>query len=208
MNKDRPRQARLAIWLLRHLGEKNNQEAIVGDLVEKFGQGRSARWLWREVLIAIGIGISKALLARWPEVCFALTGTALIDLFFSPLKIVRKPLIERMWAWGIGLRWPLSTIYDFGFTAFMGALMVLLLLIFFLFVKRALRWANILRTLLISFMLLATGQLALFLWERRLPHALMYILGPLPLFFALLASAWASSPRLHLTTSQLKREAD
>jgi preprotein translocase subunit SecY len=47
-----------AQWLLRMLGPAN--PALAGDLLEEYGQGRSARWYWKQVLIAIAVAKSKA----------------------------------------------------------------------------------------------------------------------------------------------------
>jgi hypothetical protein len=43
----------LAIFLLEHFGPALNQEALAGDLLEWFQEGRSNRWYWRQVLAAI-----------------------------------------------------------------------------------------------------------------------------------------------------------
>jgi preprotein translocase subunit SecY len=46
----------LATWLLRHLGKPN--EALVGDLLEKYETKRSDAWYWRQVVFAIAVGRS------------------------------------------------------------------------------------------------------------------------------------------------------
>jgi len=43
----------LATWLLEHLRLSGSGDALPGDLLEDFGQGRSATWYWRQVLVAI-----------------------------------------------------------------------------------------------------------------------------------------------------------
>src|ERR1700743_2853289 len=45
----------LAIWCLEHLTFGCDQEALCGDLLEELQGGRSTGWLWREVLMTIGI---------------------------------------------------------------------------------------------------------------------------------------------------------
>ena len=45
---------KLAKWTLKHFG--SSDEALVGDLIEEYSQGRSAAWYWRQVLIAVLIG--------------------------------------------------------------------------------------------------------------------------------------------------------
>jgi len=44
---------RLPTWLLRHLGCGADNEALVGDLCERFQQVRNARWYLKESLISI-----------------------------------------------------------------------------------------------------------------------------------------------------------
>jgi hypothetical protein len=41
----------MAIWLLRHFGCSPNNDAIIGDLNEKY-QGRQSRlWYWGQVVV-------------------------------------------------------------------------------------------------------------------------------------------------------------
>lgn len=43
----------VATWLLEHLGSAMENEALIGDLVEDYGRGRSNAWYWRQALAAI-----------------------------------------------------------------------------------------------------------------------------------------------------------
>jgi hypothetical protein len=43
----------LAKWLLRHLGCGPNNDAVIGDLDERYERGRSYFWYWRQVLQTI-----------------------------------------------------------------------------------------------------------------------------------------------------------
>ncbi len=43
-----------ALWLLGQLAHRN--EPLAGDLVEQFRRGRSAPWLWSQLLLAIAMG--------------------------------------------------------------------------------------------------------------------------------------------------------
>ena len=45
---------RLATWLLSRFGPAN--DALLGDLLEEYRAGRSARWYWRQVMMAMLVG--------------------------------------------------------------------------------------------------------------------------------------------------------
>jgi len=42
-----------AAWLLRWLGRDSGDGPLIGDLLEEYGDGKSAVWLWRQMLTAI-----------------------------------------------------------------------------------------------------------------------------------------------------------
>src|SRR5215470_12566207 len=43
----------IATWLLRHFGSSPNNDAVMGDLNERYGHGRSCVWYWQQVVAAI-----------------------------------------------------------------------------------------------------------------------------------------------------------
>ncbi len=43
----------IAEWILHRFGPMPETEAIAGDLIEQYQQGRSRWWYWREVVVAI-----------------------------------------------------------------------------------------------------------------------------------------------------------
>jgi hypothetical protein len=47
----------LATWVLKRFGSSPNNQAVIGDLAERYQQGKSAAWYWRQVLAAIVISI-------------------------------------------------------------------------------------------------------------------------------------------------------
>ena len=49
----------LATWLLERLGSGPTHEALAGDLIEQYRQGRSGAWYWRQVLVAIIVGAAN-----------------------------------------------------------------------------------------------------------------------------------------------------
>ena len=50
---------RIAAWLLRHLGCSPNNDVVIGDLNERYRQGRSRLWYWRQTAAAIVLSFFK-----------------------------------------------------------------------------------------------------------------------------------------------------
>jgi hypothetical protein len=48
---------RTASWLLRHFGSSPNNESVMGDLDERYRQGCSYLWYWRQAVLAIVTGL-------------------------------------------------------------------------------------------------------------------------------------------------------
>lgn len=44
---------RLPTWLLQHLGCGSDNDAVLGDLAERYRQGKTSFWYWKEVAVAI-----------------------------------------------------------------------------------------------------------------------------------------------------------
>jgi hypothetical protein len=44
---------RIANWLLQHFGSSPNNDAVIGDLNERYEHGRSRVWYWQQVIAAI-----------------------------------------------------------------------------------------------------------------------------------------------------------
>jgi hypothetical protein len=61
----------LATWLLEHSKPGGKNEALAGDLLEQFSQGRSVGWYWREVSVAILV----AFLQEWRILSWAFVST-------------------------------------------------------------------------------------------------------------------------------------
>ena len=43
----------MATWLLKHLGCAADNDAVMGDLAERYSNGKSGVWYWRQVVVAI-----------------------------------------------------------------------------------------------------------------------------------------------------------
>lgn len=49
----------VATWLLKQLGSGPNNDALLGDLIERYGERRSGIWYWRQVLVAIVVSFCR-----------------------------------------------------------------------------------------------------------------------------------------------------
>jgi hypothetical protein len=58
-----------ATWLLEHFSPGKRNEALAGDLLEEFQNGRTAGWYWSQVLGAVALGWFRESLAH-PSVLF------------------------------------------------------------------------------------------------------------------------------------------
>jgi hypothetical protein len=99
---------RLAVWLVGHL-PYGRSEAVLGDLLERFAQGETVWWFWRQALCALAVSLKTAIkvhgpsfaaaLIAWIAVCFAvgvLSGHALNALIRSlALAPTQTPWYER-----------------------------------------------------------------------------------------------------------------
>lgn len=45
----------LAHWLLKHFGSSTNNDAVIGDLNERYRNNHSSNWYWRQVMTTIGM---------------------------------------------------------------------------------------------------------------------------------------------------------
>jgi len=183
----------LATWLVEHLVPGDKREALSGDLLEQFNQGRSAAWYWRQVLLAILVGLSKELLILW----VALGATTLSTwVFLQPwghsavaagFQAIMRP--------GMTLAWPLSLIYTAGCFAVINALPVVAVLSLYLGLRRRLALRRFLRGLVSGVFALALCMVmgwAVPFGRARTP--LHYVAISLPLFVSLLFSMWTARP--------------
>jgi hypothetical protein len=51
---------RVAVWCLTHLVYGERGSAILGDLLERFEQGESRSWFWRQTLATVAYGFRQA----------------------------------------------------------------------------------------------------------------------------------------------------
>ena len=88
----------LATWLYERLGSPVTREAVVGDLIEQYQQGRSGAWYWRQVIKAILLGAVQDLGAHKLLALRALALFFLVmSLFSTMVRLVYNAL--GIWAW-------------------------------------------------------------------------------------------------------------
>jgi hypothetical protein len=102
MNMAQPPRA--ATWLLRHLGCSPQNEAVLGDIIERYRQGHSRLWYWWQVAVAIVTGFATEVrLHKLLIVRGLLIGTAFQVVFPYGMHLIKhvvfKYLIsfQRVW---------------------------------------------------------------------------------------------------------------
>jgi hypothetical protein len=99
----------LATWMLEHLTFGRDNESLSGDLIEELRGGRSAGWYFRQVSMAIGIGVCEAIREYASPMVFSAGWSALYPLwrFIGRTRLVHP--VPSRWA---ALGWPYSTMLD------------------------------------------------------------------------------------------------
>jgi hypothetical protein len=52
---------RLVVWLLEHYGSSSDNEALIGDLAERYHEGRSAFWCGKQAAVAVLVGALESI---------------------------------------------------------------------------------------------------------------------------------------------------
>jgi hypothetical protein len=195
MNGEKPNPPTAAMWFLRHARPGGDNDALTGDLIERFREGQTRGWFWRQVLIAFAVRVRGAIWSHWPHICYAVAGTAAICFFRDAAALRGVPF----WFHWRERPWPWSQLYfELSRTALL-AFVALSVLAVGLTVERSLRWESLLRTGAINLALIALGHYSQFLpWLYgpipRHHHSKLLIAPPLAqvlLFFStFLIAAW------------------
>src|SRR5439155_13031445 len=83
---------RIATWLLRHFGSSPRNESLIGDLNERYRQGRPRSWYWRQSLSAIAVGLFRGVRQQKVRTLAAVvTGCMIFAFYRSPLD---RPLFQ------------------------------------------------------------------------------------------------------------------
>jgi hypothetical protein len=177
---------------LEHLLPRGENEALAGDLLEDYSQGRSAAWYWRQVLIAILLGFSKDLRSRWITIMFAVVVSDAL-----PWKqIWHISEFQSLLVWGIRLAWPASLIFSIAFLSAFEAVVLLVALSAYLGATRSFNLHSFLKGLLVGPFVLSLGNIVVtFVWVLQVPPLFFYyVIWRLPLFFGLVLAMWVARP--------------
>ncbi|MFZ0632636.1 MAG: hypothetical protein WBD32_10190 [Acidobacteriaceae bacterium] len=101
----------LAVWALEHLAPGGSDPGLTGDLLEELAEGRSGRWLWGQVGLAVLAAYARMLRRQWPALVFAL----LWSVSAPGLELIQRQneaFEARLWE----MNWPWSTICDLGYS--------------------------------------------------------------------------------------------
>lgn len=97
----------LATWMLEHFVLGIDEDALAGDLLEEF-RHRSVAWYWRQVLIAIFVGLAKEPGRQWRAAGFALAWTVASDIALRSVYL--SSFFRPMLGWTIVHDWPESIV--------------------------------------------------------------------------------------------------
>ena len=184
----------LALRVLRIFIPGISREALVGDLLEEFRNGRSRWWFWREVLLAVLFAFKINLQEHQAEIVFAIGITLLrVVLLKTPWwgTLWRSHLFEAFYSWGIGWPWPMFMAYNLTFLTTLKMAMICSAAAAFLTLTRRFRGHATLRAILITFPIVAAGQVAAVSYSVSfLSRFLWQTLDSVPFFVALLIVTW------------------
>jgi hypothetical protein len=202
----------LALWLLRHTYPGNHKEALAGDLVERFREGQTRGWFWRQVFIASAVSVLGSIRRRLPLLCYAIAGTFMVG--FSYAQPLSQFPVSLHWS---DLPWPWSQlVFELGSPAIVASTSLSILAIG-LVLARSFRFAYLLRTWIINLTLIAIDH-----YSVDLPRLLRSIPGDpyhkalivpevvqvLLLFSTFIVAAWLGCPMEERGTKSERRTAE
>lgn len=161
-----------ATWTLEHLTAGERDQALTGDLLEVFCEGRTPGWYWHQVLSACAVSWLRALRARASMLVFALAWSAAAPAWTAIIDRVlhNARILGGTWQ----MDWPFSSVSRFG--AWIGLNFVFLwsgILVYFLLQPRltkALGWKEVRRPFLVA----AAILLPIYFWTFILMNLFAY----------------------------------
>jgi hypothetical protein len=96
---------RFAAWLLQHLGCSVDNDAVLGDLAERFREGKTSAWYWMQTLTAIAVSTFEDIHARKVLALRAVLAGCFVQISIQVLMTRYFPLVP-YWVplgwWGTG----------------------------------------------------------------------------------------------------------
>ena len=87
----------VATWLLQHFMPACGGEAFIGDLHERYAEGRSRSWFWRQVLFAMGLAAAEEIRRRKGRLLWMVLASVSVALL-SVLPHAQSNVLLRVWA--------------------------------------------------------------------------------------------------------------
>ena len=148
---DKSNPPKAAVWFLQTLCPGDN-EALIGDLIERFREVQSRGWFWKQVVIAFCVGVLGEIRSHWPHFCYATAGVVLPAFLWQTVNRVPFLLDWR------AIPWPWSqVILELSRPALL-ALAALPVLAAGLAIRGEFRWASLLRTGVINLTLITLDK--------------------------------------------------
>ncbi len=150
----------VATWMLEHLVPGPRNDALAGDLLEEFRQGRVNGWYWRQVMAVIVIGFSRELRNHATVMLFAAAWSMLAPAWLLIISNFEMHfnLDERL----ARMDWPWPIVCDVGLLLAANVLFIWAGIVLYLIPR--LHAEGILRFRLLAKGLLASLPVLLALW--------------------------------------------
>jgi hypothetical protein len=185
----------LATWLVEHLIPGDN-EALTGDLIEQFRQGRSIAWYWRQAIVAILVGFAKEVSILWIAIAVTVVWIFALSQFYGRFWVFAQA--QAFTIWGMRHGWMLSRAFTIGGFVVFNALPVAFAVGMYLGLTRMFSPRRFLRGLVAGLLTFTVGVYLCFMqspkWLLHHQGFVGHFVASLPMFFGLLVSMWAGRP--------------
>jgi hypothetical protein len=162
----------LATWLVEHMVPGAKNEALAGDLIEQFSQGRSAGWYWRQVIGAIIVGCWSEFRTFGAAFAVTVIWASALTLFYgrfwvsAQMRVLVGTFMRHGWDWmGGGFS---SQCFSIGSLTAFNALPVAFATSMYLWLARIFTVRRFLRGLSAGLLAMAINFKLSFIWAPAL----------------------------------------